>query len=138
VAVPVLCPPRKHERTITVKRPKRRYPITFARYFNLQGGNYGTIDLVAPDDEHLELQLGGDFVRLTQKQTIDLRAGLQAFLDLECEWSLDTERFHPDEPRESGGLGKAIKDIAGEVAEAIGVRAPESEPPSDEPRRRRR
>jgi hypothetical protein len=39
-----------------MKRHDVCYPVTVARYYNLQGGNYGTIDLIAPDDCHLEIQ----------------------------------------------------------------------------------
>jgi hypothetical protein len=113
------------------------YPVTVARYFNLQGGTYGTIDLIAPDDDHLELQLGGDFVRLTRNQVEELRCGLKSFLDL--EWREPPPSSRPsDRPPSEGGIGKAIKHIAGEVAEAIGVRSDPEAPSPDDPRRRRR
>jgi len=108
---------------------RREYPITIARFFDLQGGLYGTIDLIAKNEHHVELQLGGDYVRLTRHQAKELQDALQAFRDLECDddddQHRDSERHH--ESSREGGIGRAIKEIAGEVAEAIGVRPTESE-----------
>jgi hypothetical protein len=60
----------------------RKFPREIARFFQLEGGQYGTVDLVALTAHVLELQTGSDFVQFTREQAADLRDALQRFLEL--------------------------------------------------------
>ncbi len=60
----------------------RKFPREIARFLQLEGGQYGTVDLVALTAHILELQTGSDFVQFTREQAADLRDALQKFLDL--------------------------------------------------------
>jgi hypothetical protein len=103
----------------------RRFPRTVARFLQLEGGQYGTLDLVAITDDKLELQLGADFVQFTREQAEDLRDAVQKFLDYERD-----EKDAREDRREERAIGRAIL----EAEEAL-EREPESPPP---PARRRR
>jgi hypothetical protein len=65
------------------KKHPPKFPRPIARFLQLEGGQYGTCDLVALTRHQLELQLGGDFVDFTRAQAGDLRDAVQKFLDLE-------------------------------------------------------
>lgn len=62
---------------------KHRYPRPIARFVSLEGGLYGTLDLIAKRYDQLELQMGSDFVQFTREQAGDLREAVQRFLDME-------------------------------------------------------
>lgn len=61
------------------------YPRPIARFIQLEGGQYGTIDMTALTPHRLEFQLGVDFVQFTRKQAEDLRDAVQLFIDLAVE-----------------------------------------------------
>lgn len=63
----------------------RHFPRPIARFLQLEGGQYGTVDLIALDPHHLEMQLGGDFVRFTRDQAKDFRDAIQLFIELAVE-----------------------------------------------------
>ena len=81
----------------------RKFPRTIARFLQLQGGQYGTLDLVAITDDSLELLLGADFVRFTREQAEDLRDAVQKFLAIER-----VEEEVREERREERAIGRAI------------------------------
>ena len=68
----------------TVSKHPRKFPREIARFLHLEGGQYGTLDLLAMTAHTLELQTGADFVLFTREQATDLRDAVQKFLDL-CE-----------------------------------------------------
>jgi hypothetical protein len=57
------------------------FPRQVARFLHLEGGQYGTLELIALTPHQLEMQLGADFVRFTRRQAEDLRDAVQVFLD---------------------------------------------------------
>ena len=59
---------------------RHRFPRRLGRFINLEGGLYGTLDLVAITDELLELQTGEDFVRFDRAQAKNLRDTIDKFL----------------------------------------------------------
>ncbi len=64
--------------TTTAKHP--RYPRKLGRFINLEGGLYGSLDLVALSKDVLELQTGEDFVRFDHHQATNLRDSIDKFL----------------------------------------------------------
>jgi hypothetical protein len=59
---------------------RHRFPRRLGRFINLEGGLYGTLDLVAITDVLLELQTGEDFVRFDRAQAKNLRDTIDKFL----------------------------------------------------------
>ncbi len=57
-----------------------RFPRKMGRFINLEGGLYGTLDLVAITADLLELQTGEDFIRFDRAQATNLRDTLDKFL----------------------------------------------------------
>lgn len=98
-------------------QPHRFYPHHLVRFQDLQGGQYGALELVATSDDVLELQLGGDFVRLTRKQAEELLDGVQKFMALESHERhrrrARETREEEEEERERG----VVETIAQEVLE---------------------
>jgi hypothetical protein len=68
---------------------KHPFPRPIARFLQLEGGYYGTLDLVAITRDRLELQLGADFVQFTREQAEDLRDAVQKFLELDADGDAD-------------------------------------------------
>jgi hypothetical protein len=64
----------------TQKTKHRRFPRMLERFQNLEGGVYGTLDLVATTAEQLELQTGDDYVRFDRAQATQLRDAIDRFL----------------------------------------------------------
>lgn len=114
------------------KTHSRRFPRPIALFRHLQGGQYGTAELLAITDDVLELQLGADYVRFTREQAERLRDAVQKFLCLENEEEERRER-RPGERRE-----EREEEIAEEVVEERVERVPRSDrsPPSDRPSER--
>jgi len=123
----------RHERTTKMKRQKthRHFPRQIARFQHLQGGQYGTLVLIALTDDTLELQLGGDFVQFTREQAEDLRDAVQKFLCLEEE---EEERREYREEERAEEIAEEVVEVVEELLE----RAPASERPSEPPRRRKK
>ena len=109
----------------------RNFPRPIARFLQLQGGQYGTLDLLALTDDTLELQLGGDFVQFTREQAEDLLEAVQKFLCLEEEEEERRERRREERAEE------VVEEVV-EVVEEILERAPASDRPSEPPPRRRK
>jgi hypothetical protein len=65
----------------TIKR--HRFPRRLGRFINLEGGLYGTLDLLALTSSLLELQTGEDFVRFDRVQAKNLRDTIDTFLAFE-------------------------------------------------------
>ena len=61
------------------------FPRPIARFIQLEGGQYGSVDMRALTPHRLEFQLGVDFVVFTHKQAEDLRDAVQMFIDLGVE-----------------------------------------------------
>jgi hypothetical protein len=61
------------------------FPRPIARFIQLEGGQYGSVDMRALTPHRLEFQLGVDFVVFTHKQAEDLRDAVQLFIDLGVE-----------------------------------------------------
>ena len=116
-----------------MKRQKthRHFPRQIARFQHLQGGQYGTLVLIALTDDTLELQLGGDFVQFTREQAEHLRGAVQKFLCLEEEE--EGRREHREEER-----AEEIAEEVVEVVEELLERTPPSDRPSEPPPRRRK
>jgi hypothetical protein len=107
----------------TKQHHHRKFPRTIARFLQLEGGQYGTLDLVALTEETLELQLGADFVQFTREQAEDLRDAVQTFLDVECA----------EEPKR----GDRVEERVEERVEVVENELP-SEPPVPTRRKRAR
>ena len=113
------------------------FPRPIARFTQLQGGQYGTLELVALTDDTMELQLGGDFVQFTREQAEDLQEAVEKFLCLEEEEEARRERR--EERREAREeREEEIAEAVVEVAEELLERAPASDRPSEPPPRRRK
>ena len=61
------------------------FPKKLISFRNLQGGQYGTLDVTARDVGLVELAMGGDYVWLTPDQWIALRAAIDPIFDLETD-----------------------------------------------------
>jgi hypothetical protein len=68
------------------------FPRPIARFTQLEGGLYGTLDLVAIARDRLELQLGADFVQFSREQAEELRDAVQRFLELDADGDRDDRR----------------------------------------------
>ena len=67
--------------TATQQKTKHQaFPRKLGRFINLEGGLYGTLDMVAITADLLELQTGEDFIRLDREQATNLRDTLDKFL----------------------------------------------------------
>lgn len=97
-----------------------QFPRAITRFFQLEGGQYGTVEMTALTAHKLEVQLGADFVQFTRKQAEDLRDAVQTFLDLGAE--------HP--PRPHGSSEEVVEKIE-EIVERREI-------VEEVPRRRRR
>jgi hypothetical protein len=64
--------------TQKIKHP--HFPRKLGRFINLEGGLYGTLDMVAITADLLELQTGEDFIRFDRDQAANLRDTLDRFL----------------------------------------------------------
>jgi hypothetical protein len=62
-----------------------RFPKKLISFRNLQGGQYGTLDVTAREAGLVELALGGDYVWLTPDQWIALRSAIDPLFGLETE-----------------------------------------------------
>ena len=92
----------------------QHFPRPIARFIQLEGGQYGTVDLVALTPHQLEMQLGGDFVRFSRDQAQDFRDAIQLFINLGAE--------HPPSPmaREEGELVEEMQEqIAAQRARPV-------------------
>jgi hypothetical protein len=69
--------------TAAQKTKHGAYPRKLGRFINLEGGLYGTLDMVAITADLLELQTGEDFVRFDREQATNLRDTLDKFLALD-------------------------------------------------------
>ena len=86
----------------------RHFPRPIARFLQLEGGQYGTVDLIALTPHHLEMQLGGDFVRFTRDQAADFRAAIELFLELGGERP-------PPSPMARDEEGEIVEDVQEEI-----------------------
>jgi hypothetical protein len=65
----------------TQQKPKpARFPRKLGRFINLEGGLYGSLDMVAITADVLELQTGEDFIRFDRAQATNLRDTIDKFL----------------------------------------------------------
>jgi hypothetical protein len=64
----------------TQKAKHHHFPRKLGRFINLEGGLYGTLDMVAITADLLELQTGEDFIRFDRDQAANLRDTLDKFL----------------------------------------------------------
>lgn len=64
---------------------KHIFPHPIARFSELEGGLYGTVDLIARTRERLEFQLGADFVYFSRKEADELREAVTRFLEIDAE-----------------------------------------------------
>jgi len=83
---------------------KLRFPRRLGRVINLEGGLYGTLDMVAITDRLLELQTGEDFVRFDRHQAKNLRDTIDKFLAFD-------HHEHPEERVEEVGAAVAVEMI---------------------------
>jgi hypothetical protein len=67
----------------TTAKHRHRFPRKMGRFINLEGGLYGTLDLVAITDRLLEFQTGEDFIRFDRDQAANLRDTIEKFLAFE-------------------------------------------------------
>jgi hypothetical protein len=81
--------------TTATTTKRHRFPRRLGRFINLEGGLYGTLDLVAITDALLELQTGEDFVRFDRAQAKNLRDTIDKFLAFDHHH----EHHHPGEER---------------------------------------
>jgi ABC-type Zn2+ transport system substrate-binding protein/surface adhesin len=59
-----------------------RFPHAIARFDDLQGGQYGTLGLLALTRHELEVRMGGDYVEFPRARVLELRNALDRFLEL--------------------------------------------------------
>ena len=83
---------------------KHRFPRRLGRFINLEGGLYGTLDMVAITDKLLELQTGEDFIRFDRHQAKNLRDTIDKFLAFD-------HHEHPEERVEVEGAAVAVEMI---------------------------
>jgi hypothetical protein len=98
------------------------FPHTISRFTALEGGQYGTADLVAITPETLEFQLGGDFVQFSRRQAEQLRNAVDRFLELDDD-DRDSERpkHHSDRPKHHHGDSDDRVEVAAKVEEKVEV-----------------
>jgi hypothetical protein len=87
--------PQSQEQLQPKKRARRPFPRKLGRFINLEGGLYGTLDLVAITDELLELQTGEDFIRFDREQAKNLRDTIDKFLAFEKDKDGDDDDDGP-------------------------------------------
>lgn len=88
-------------------KPKHhRFPRKLGRFLNLEGGLYGTLDIVALTPEQLEFQTGEDFVRFDREQATNLRDTIDKFLAFD---------------RDDGAAGEELVEVEEAVAVAQDV-----------------
>lgn len=76
---------------------KPKYPANLLRITGLEGGQYGTIDVIARAHDMLELNYGGDFSDLSRTDVEALIDALQRFLAMGHEHAApksDRPRHH--------------------------------------------
>jgi hypothetical protein len=61
------------------------FPKKLISFRNLQGGQYGTLDVTAREPTLVELALGGDYVWLTPEQWVALRSVIDPMFGLQTE-----------------------------------------------------
>jgi hypothetical protein len=61
----------------------KTFPKKLISFRNLQGGQYGTLDITAREPTLVEIALGGDYVWLTPDQWIALRSAIDPVFGLE-------------------------------------------------------
>lgn len=61
------------------------FPRKLISFRNLQGGQYGTLDVTARESTLVELALGGDYVWLTPEQWIALRSAIDPVFGVPIE-----------------------------------------------------
>ena len=71
------------------KKPPRRFPRKLGRFINLEGGLYGTLDIVAITCDALEFQTGEDFIRFDRAQATNLRETIDKFLAFDRDDDVD-------------------------------------------------
>lgn len=106
--------------TTTATKNHHRFPRKLGRFINLEGGLYGSLDLVAISKDVMEIQTGEDFVRFDQDQAKNLRDTIDKFLALE---SLPHE------------VVEAVEEQIEEVAAVEGEAETTTRRPSRRPRR---
>jgi hypothetical protein len=77
----------------------KRFPRKMGRFINLEGGLYGTLDIVAITDKLLEMQTGEDFIRFDRDQATNLRDTIDKFLAFE---------HHHDEPEPAEAVAALV------------------------------
>ncbi len=82
------------------------FPRKLGRFINLEGGLYGTLDLVAITGDVLEFQTGEDFIRFDREQATNLRDTIDKFL-----------AFERREPRGEGREAAEIEQVVVEEVE---------------------
>ena len=115
------------ERIIVMARNREHhhgFPRPLARFLELEGGQYGTVDMTALTPHQLEVQLGMDFVRFNRREAEGLRDAVQVFLDLAPVRAPPVVEVVEEVADVPGGVVERAVTIEREVAE--------------EPRRRRR
>jgi hypothetical protein len=141
-------PPPRHPRHHRRRHHEKPYPHQYLRLDDLQGGQYGFLVLNADSDDALDVQLGGDFVRLTRQQAALLGNAVTTFLAEEEEEApssarpppsgLPSDRSRPQvmvEDAVEAGV-EAVEGIAEELMTT--ERSPSSPPLPIMPRRRGR
>lgn len=64
-----------------VAGPAMKYPKKLLTLRNLQGGQFGTLDVTAVNDKLVELDFGADFIRLSPESARGLVMALGRWLD---------------------------------------------------------
>jgi hypothetical protein len=109
--------------TATQQKTKQHaFPRKLGRFINLEGGLYGTLDMVAITADLLELQTGEDFIRFDRDQATNLRDTLDKFL------AFDKREARPE--------GEEVGDV--QAAEVAVVEEQETITRARRPRRRRK
>jgi hypothetical protein len=103
----------------------KHFPKALISFRNLQGGQFGTLDVEATDPHYVQLALGSDFIAVTRDQWLALRGAIDRFFGCEEEAFVVT--------REGGGVGPVfIEERFEEIEEEEEVVAPP--PPPVRPR----
>jgi hypothetical protein len=104
------------------------FPRPIARFLQLEGGQYGTVEVTALTPHQLEVQLGMDFVRFNRREAEGLRDAVQGFLELGPP--------RPPPPRVE--VVEEVADVAGGVVErAVTIEREVAEAPQRRRRGRR-
>jgi hypothetical protein len=124
----------------TKRRPPKRvahhdFPRLIERFTALEGGQYGSMELLAISQRTLELQLGDDFVQFSQSQARGVRDAFDRFLALKphhvehvVEDVIEVVEHAPRRPqyaRGRRGRPAVIEEVVAEViAKDVGRRSP--------------